>query len=163
MIRKGKVVSIAVSLAIIAAMIYGLIAGSKYEPSNIYAEYCTSVSVQAVVDIATPASYSTSIYVSPNLGSAANGQGVGVTHVHRGEVVEFRVASSKDGAISIHGLTELAIVRPGRPALLKLRTPFSGQFPLHFHSADGLHEEIWLLDVVDKATVPSLARRTMTQ
>ena len=69
------------------------------------------------------------------------------TRIARGEVVEFTITAPIEGAASVHGLSDLVLMKAGERATLRFRAIYSGRFPLHFHGADGSHIGVWALDV----------------
>lgn len=65
--------------------------------------------------------------------------------MHKDDAFDFVVTSRQSGTITAHGLTNDVVVIANVPANLRGKAQYTGRFPLHFHSADGVHNEMaWL-------------------
>ena len=69
--------------------------------------------------------------------------------VRRGEVVEFRVSTPREGAVAVHGLSDLVRLRADSQGVVRFRAIYSGRFPLHFHGPDMSHFEIAVLEIAE--------------
>jgi len=67
---------------------------------------------------------------------------------HQGEVVRVSVRSPRDGAVTVHGLSELHPLAAGEHLTFEFRAIYSGRFPVHFHGMDGSHIEIAAFEVM---------------
>jgi hypothetical protein len=67
--------------------------------------------------------------------------------VRQGQVVEFRVRSAREGALAVHGLTDVIRVRAGQDVVVRFKALYGGRFPLHFHGPDLSHFEVAVLEV----------------
>jgi hypothetical protein len=62
-----------------------------------------------------------------------------VFNVTKGGTFRIILRSPHPGAVGIHGLSDIVVIRPGQEVRVTFRAAFSGRFPLHFHSVDGVH------------------------
>ncbi len=72
--------------------------------------------------------------------------------VAQNKAIEYVVHSTREGALAVHGLSELVLVRASETARVRFRAIYSGRFPLHFHGPDGSHFEISALQIVQDAS-----------
>jgi hypothetical protein len=75
--------------------------------------------------------------------------------VHQHDVVRVSVASPRDGAVTVHGLSDLHPISADGHVTFEFRAIYSGRFPVHFHGMDGSHIEIAAFEVMP-ATVALL-------
>jgi len=75
--------------------------------------------------------------------------------VHQRDVVRVSVASPRDGAVTVHGLSDLQPISADGHVTFEFRAIYSGRFPVHFHGMDGSHIEIAAFEVMP-ATVALL-------
>ena len=117
-----------------------------------YAQFCTPVPAAAVTTEADPSDHRIDVRV-PRTSTAPDLDGdAHATQVARGDVVEFRIIAPIEGAASVHGLSDLVLMKAGERATLRFRAIYSGRFPLHFHGADGSHIGVWALNVSPKSS-----------
>ncbi|MCE4547961.1 MULTISPECIES: hypothetical protein [Burkholderiaceae] len=69
--------------------------------------------------------------------------------VKKGDVVRLDVQSPVEGAVGVHGLSEIAPILSGSATSLTFRAIYAGRFPLHFHGVDGSHFELVALHIID--------------
>ena len=112
-----------------------------------YAQYCTSILPAAQVAGDVPASHVIKVTVPSERTSSVLEDSLRTIHIRKGDVVEFQVYSPSEGAVSVHGMTSLAVLKPGILATLRFRAYIPGRFPLHFHGSDHSHFEIYALYV----------------
>ncbi len=116
----------------------------------LYAAYCTPVPAAAVVAPGETADRVIDVAVPPRAQMPGTDAPARRSRIHRGDVVELRIIAPVAGAASVHGLSDLVVMRPGEPATLRFRAIHGGRFPLHFHGADGSHEGVWALDITSR-------------
>lgn len=116
-------------------------------PEAIARQFCTPVPAAARVTPAQAAAVEVHVAV-PEREPAVNASSRPIV-ARRGQVVRIAVASSTDGAVGVHGMSDIVPVRAGQTASLAFRLIYSGRFPLHFHGVDGAHFEILALEIHD--------------
>ena len=143
-----------------AALVAGLAIAAALTPppqqtvdEAFYDQFCTPVPPAAVVAAAVPADHRIDVRVPPVAGAPDLERDSHATPIGRGNVVEIRITAPIAGAASVHGLSDLVVMRAGESATLRFRAIYSGRFPLHFHGADGSHYGVWALDIT--ARTPS--------
>jgi hypothetical protein len=72
--------------------------------------------------------------------------------VAKGAVVRVSVWSPRRGSVAVHGLLALQPVAADGTIVAAFRTLHTGRFPLHFHGADGTHQEIAAFEVLQRHT-----------
>lgn len=117
----------------------------------LYAQFCTPVPPAAVVAETVDADHRIDVQVplvamAPDLDGDSH-----ATQIDRGHVVEIRITAPIAGAASVHGLSDLVVMKAGARATLRFRAIYSGRFPLHFHGVDGSHYGIWALNITTRA------------
>ena len=112
-----------------------------------YAQFCTPVPAAAVAPEADPRIVGSTCWSRATSSLLIWTALRHATRIARGEVVEFRITAPIEGAASVHGLSDLVLMKAGERATLRFRAIYSGRFPLHFHGADGSHIGVWALDV----------------
>lgn len=123
--------------------------GHRAEAEDFYADICTAVPAQAAVGANVTADLQRVIGVPastpeiPFLDADASAP----IRVRRGEVVELRIESPREGAVGVHGLSEIARIQAGQAILLRFRAIYEGRFPVHFHGRDKSHFEIAVLEI----------------
>ena len=152
--RRAVPRSVLAAALIGAGLVAGLAIAAVWAPGTQtpvdaarYAQFCTPVPAAALAPDADPSDHRIDVLVprdivAPDLDGAAH-----ATRIARGEVVEFRITAPIEGAASVHGLSDLVLMKAGERATLRFRAIYSGRFPLHFHGADGSHIGVWALDV----------------
>lgn len=138
-------------------LVAGLGIGAVWTPdpglsadADLYAQFCTPVPAAAVVAEAVEADHRIDVLVprssmAPDLDGDSH-----VTRITRGDVVELSITAPIAGAASVHGLSDLVLMKAGERATLRFRAIYSGRFPLHFHGADGSHDGVWALNILSK-------------
>jgi hypothetical protein len=110
--------------------------------------FCLPPAAEAVVSAADPADVDLVAKVpqiDPSLPVLDN-PALAPIQVRRGQVIQFRVASDRDGGLAVHGLSSLIRLHRGQ-AIVRFRAIYAGRFPLHFHGLDSSHFEIAVLEV----------------
>jgi hypothetical protein len=113
-----------------------------------YAQFCAPPPAAAVVAANVPATEAIAVQV-PASARPSEILSPDSTNIVRGDVVEFDVSTPVPGAIAVHGMSDLLILKAGDHAKLRLKAIYSGRFPLHFHGADGSHYEVWALNIYE--------------
>ncbi|NUX57617.1 hypothetical protein [Paraburkholderia youngii] len=125
--------------------------GHSSEADDFYAGICTAVPPEAVVGASVPANLVLAIRAPastpavPVLDVAAYSP----IKVRRGDVVELRIESPREGAVGVHGLSEIARIMPGQSIRLRFKAIYEGRFPVHFHGRDLSHFEIAVIEIRD--------------
>jgi hypothetical protein len=137
-----------------AGLVAGLAVAAVWAPgtqapvdATRYAQFCTPVPAAAVAPNADASDHRIDVVVPRNIVAPDLDGDAHATQIARGEVVEFRITAPIEGAASVHGLSDLVLMKPGEPATLRFRAIYSGRFPLHFHGADGSHIGVWALNI----------------
>jgi len=115
-----------------------------------YAQFCTPVPEAAVATEADTSDHQIDVLVPGGMVPPDQDSDAHATTIARGDVVEFRIVAPIEGAASVHGLSDLVLMKAGERATLRFRAIYSGRFPLHFHGADGSHIGVWALNVSPK-------------
>lgn len=123
-----------------------------------YAVYCTPAPEAARVDRAARIDHRFRVEVVATDERPVTVPDSAMHRVRRGGSIEFQIRSAAEGAIAVHGLSELVLVKPDRPAVVRFRGLYPGRFPLHFHGADGAHYEIAALEVLEAPSASAPAR-----
>jgi hypothetical protein len=115
-----------------------------------YAQFCTPVPAAAVATDADASDHRIDVLIPRSITAPDLDGDAHATRIARGDVVEFRIIAPIEGAASVHGLSDLVLMKAGERATLRFRAIYSGRFPLHFHGADGSHIGVWALNVSPK-------------
>ena len=118
----------------------------------LYAQFCTPVPPAAVTTDADAADHRIDVRVPRTLTAPDLDGDSHATQIARGDVVEFSIIAPIEGAASVHGLSDLVLMKAGERATLRFRAIYGGRFPLHFHGADGSHFGVWALNVSPKSS-----------
>src|SRR5438132_4956428 len=96
-------------VAVVAALCQEHVASHPDAVDDPYAAFCTPVMAEAIVTPATPARHVISVSVPQDtpIEPVRAGATSGPMQVQRGDVIEFRVVSRREGAIAVHGFTEV--------------------------------------------------------
>ena len=134
-------------------LVAGLAIAAAWAPGSdpavpaLYAQFCTPVPAAAVVTEADAPARRIEVRVPRGLVASAIDDEAHSTQIARGDVVELDVVAPIDGAASVHGLSDLVVMKARERATLRFRAIYSGQFPLHFHGVDGSHVGVWALNI----------------
>lgn len=120
---------------------------SLLTPEVIARQLCASVPVEARVTAAQAAATELRVVVPDEI-PAVNVSPTSV-QARKGDVVRITVGSTTDGAVGVHGLSDIVPIRSGQQVGLAFRLIYSGRFPLHFHGVGGSHFEILAFEVHD--------------
>ena len=138
-----------------AGLVAGLAVAAVWAPESNspvdaarYAQFCTPVPEAALANEADAPAHRIDVLVPRDIAAADSDGDAHETPIARGDVVEFRVTAPIEGAASVHGLSDLVLMKAGERATLRFRAIYSGRFPLHFHGVDGSHIGVWALNVL---------------
>lgn len=125
--------------------------GSPMQADDPYAAFCVPAPAAAVVAAGLAADHVLDVTVPQDTPQVPVLEGIAIppVRVRQGEVVEFRVSSPREGAVAVHGVSELVRLEPHQQALVRFRALYSGRFPLHFHGRDLSHFEVAVLEIRD--------------
>lgn len=125
-----------------------LVPGTKV-PEDMFAAFCTPAPAAATVS--DDARADLVIRVSVPRITPANAildeRVADPVRVRPNAIIEFDVSSPRQGALAVHGLSDLVRVERGQRVKVRLRAIYSGRFPLHFHGIDGSHFEVAVVEV----------------
>ena len=126
--RRAMPRSVLAATLIGAGLVAGLAIAAAWAPGSEtpvdaarYAQFCTPVPPAAVAPDSDPSDHRIDVLVprdivAPDLDGAAH-----ATRIARGEVVEFRITAPIEGAASVHGLSDLVLMKAGERATLRFR------------------------------------------
>lgn len=113
------------------------------------AAFCAPVQAAAHVRSDEPADLDVRAVVPLTETAAPLGAAV---RVAKDAVVRITVWSPRPGGVAVHGLLAPQPVGADGTVVAAFRTLHSGRFPLHFHGADGSHQEIAACEVLQRDT-----------
>lgn len=136
----GSICAVAMALAAVKRGV------SKQSIEDPFAAFCTPVPNEATVPATTNADKVFSVVV-PSTNPGPEATSMTSLAIRPNEVIEFRVATPRIGAIAVHGLSELVRLEPGTTGVVRMRAIYEGRYSLHFHGLDQSHFEIAVLEV----------------
>ncbi len=77
----------------------------------------------------------------------APGEAAPVFSVGEGTPVSFRLTPEADGALHIHGLSKVTVLRAGQEATMSFVADRAGRFPIEMHAGEGEGVEVGVLEV----------------
>lgn len=150
-IQGRRVLMLGIAIAIGSAALFRISnpfgATTPSSEAGLYAAFCSPPPEAARISSVEPVAHVIAASVPADTPTSPLLDGQPTRPIRMGEAVEFIVSSPREGALAVHGLSDLVLVDTGDAVRVRFRAIYSGRFPLHFHGADGSHFEIAVLEI----------------